>query len=217
VFYRFSFFLAKQRHRLGNKQSAYFAAKLALLYGDGRTHNPSRARTVTELLPRSKMREIISLQVGGAGNKIGERFFETLCAEHRVGPTGALLTDDNDTPRAVGRSHTPRTVANSAGAGEPVEGAAATTASLGGGGGGGGGGTHRHHHLHHHRATTHNDVTATDDSFTFFPVTRPQPLLLLPHHPAGPYRLLPRRACAAARWTYTSARGSAGGGCRAAY
>jgi hypothetical protein len=69
----------------------------------------------------------------------------------------------------VGRSHTPRTVANSAGAGEPVEGAAATTASLGGGGGGGGGGTHRHHHLHHHRATTHNDVTATDDSFTFFP------------------------------------------------
>ena len=74
------------------------------------------------------MREIVSLHVGGAGNKIGARFFQTLCAEHRVGPHGALLDHDRfpSTPTGVSAI-----VANSAGAGEAVEGAAAAGAAYG--------------------------------------------------------------------------------------
>lgn len=115
------------------------------------------------------MREIISLQVGGAGNKIGERFFETLCAEHRVSPTTGTLP-----PREVhdfaSRAHSDahHEVANSAGAGEPVEGAAAASARRGGGK------IHRRHSANSTSTTStvnnsNNNVEAEDGSFSFFP------------------------------------------------
>lgn len=65
------------------------------------------------------MREIISVHVGGAGNKIGARFFAELCAEHGVAPSGRLTSRED----AFGFASTSEGAG--AGAGERVEGAAA--------------------------------------------------------------------------------------------
>ena len=107
------------------------------------------------------MREIISIHVGGAGNKIGERFFGTLAAEHRVETSNGTLHHS--------RGHHRVAVANSAGGGEPVHGAIVnTTGGSGGGGGGGGGGGAGPHH----RGTNNiNNKNERRSSLSFFPGT----------------------------------------------
>ena len=75
------------------------------------------------------MREIVSLHVGGAGNKIGASFVETLCAEHGIGPTGArIISPEAHASAAAGA----RTHASGAGAGEPVEGAGGSNSASAG-------------------------------------------------------------------------------------
>ena len=76
------------------------------------------------------MREIISLHVGGAGNKIGARFFETLCAEHRVSTTdGTLLSSDRHLYSRANHHHAMASGAG-VGAGESVEGAITTRGAM---------------------------------------------------------------------------------------
>ena len=51
------------------------------------------------------MREIITACVGGAGNKLGARFFRELCAEHGVRPSGFLLDPDDASRGAFARCY----------------------------------------------------------------------------------------------------------------
>ena len=62
------------------------------------------------------MREIITACVGGAGNKLGARFFRELCAEHGVRPSGFLLDPDDASRGAFATS-------KAAGFSEPTAGA----------------------------------------------------------------------------------------------
>jgi tubulin beta len=84
----------------------------------GRATTSSSAHALGAFV-RSSMREIISVHVGGAGNKIGARFFAELCAEHGVTPSGRVSSRDD----AFGFASTSEGAG--AGAGERVEGAGA--------------------------------------------------------------------------------------------
>lgn len=41
------------------------------------------------------MREIVHIQVGQCGNQIGTKFWETICAEHKIGLDGKYQGNDD--------------------------------------------------------------------------------------------------------------------------
>ncbi len=42
------------------------------------------------------MREILHIQAGQCGNQIGAKFWEVVCDEHGIDPTGAYVGDDKN-------------------------------------------------------------------------------------------------------------------------
>jgi tubulin beta len=41
------------------------------------------------------MREVISVQVGGCGNQVGSRFWQTISQEHSILPSGQYIGDSD--------------------------------------------------------------------------------------------------------------------------